>query len=53
MTPRALEGHAWGNPVNFMDLPVPLTSWEASASVVLPIPYEATVSWGAGTKDRA
>lgn len=49
--PRPLEGHAWGNPANFMDLPEPRTSWEDSASVVLPIPYEATVSWGAGTKD--
>lgn len=49
--PSPLSGHAWGNPVNFMDLPAEHTSWAESASVVLPIPYEATVSWGAGTKE--
>lgn len=49
--PSVLDGHAWGNPVNFMDLPAGLTGWEDAAVVVLPIPYESTVSWGGGTKD--
>ncbi len=34
-----------------MDLPPELASWEDSAAVVLPIPYEATVSWGAGARE--
>jgi len=35
---------------NFLDLPPALTSWDRAGVVVLPIPYEATTSWGSGTR---
>lgn len=48
--PPALAGHAWANAPNFLDLPSALCSWADAGVVILPIPYEATTSWGAGTR---
>ena len=49
--PRALAGHAWTDRRNFLDLPPELCRWETAGVVILPIPYEATTSWGTGTRE--
>jgi agmatinase len=38
-------------PWNFLALEEPLSNYETAKAVVLPIPYEATVSYGAGTRN--
>ncbi len=48
--PGALGAHAWENVPNYLDLPPQHTAWDSSGVVILPIPYEATTSWGAGTR---
>ena len=48
--PGAISAHSWANVSNFLDLPPALASWERAGVVVLPIPYEATTSWGTGTR---
>lgn len=48
--PLGLSTHSWANVSNFLDLPPELTSWDDAGVVVLPIPYEATTSWGTGTR---
>lgn len=49
--PRELADHAWGTPANFLGLDPEHAAWHAAGAVILPIPYEATTSWGAGTRD--
>ena len=49
--PGALAGHAWTDPRNFLELPPPLSAWDTADVVILPIPYEATTSWGTGTRE--
>ena len=34
----------------FLDLPPALSSWEHARFAVLPVPYDATCSWGAGAR---
>ncbi|MGH7542030.1 MAG: agmatinase, partial [Gemmatimonadota bacterium] len=49
--PPELAGHPWAAPYNFLELSHEEAAWDRAAAVVLPIPYEATVSWGSGTRD--
>lgn len=49
--PASLRTHAWSPAVNFMGLEPHQTAWDDSGAVVLPIPYDATTSWGAGTRE--
>lgn len=49
--PPELADHAWGTPANFLGLDPRHVVWETAGAVILPIPYEATTSWGAGTRD--
>ncbi len=51
--PARLARHAWQPPANFLGLDPDLAEWADSAAAILPIPYEATTSWGswgAGTR---
>ncbi|MFQ5678181.1 MAG: agmatinase [Gemmatimonadota bacterium] len=49
--PGALEGHSWTTPCSFLGLEPAATVWDEAEAVILPIPYEATTSWGAGTRE--
>jgi agmatinase len=40
----------WGAPVNFLGLPDPAPPLERAPIVILPVPYEATVSYMGGTR---
>lgn len=40
----------WGAPINFLGLPAADTAFEAAGIVILPVPYEATVSYMGGTR---
>lgn len=48
--PASLAGHPWAAAKNFLGLDPAVSRWADSRAVVLPIPYEATVSWGTGTR---
>lgn len=45
-----LAAFLWGPPDNFLGLPPEESSFESARVVILPVPYEATVSWGGGTR---
>ena len=45
-----MTGYETLAPNNFLGLPEEYTTYERSAAVVLPIPYEGTVSYGQGTR---
>lgn len=47
---RRLAAFSWGPPDNFLGLPPEESSFESARVVILPVPYEATVSWGGGTR---
>jgi len=47
---KALAQLPWGAPVNFLGLPEAETAYEAAPVVILPVPYEATVSYMGGTR---
>ncbi|MGH7644495.1 MAG: arginase family protein, partial [Gemmatimonadales bacterium] len=47
---RSLRKFPWGAPVNFLGLPAGETSLESAGVVILPVPYEVTVSWMGGTR---
>jgi agmatinase len=47
---RRLAEFSWGPPENFLGLPPEESSFRAARVVILPVPYEATVSWGGGTR---
>lgn len=47
--PPALEGHAWSDSDGFLGLPVGSADGGTVGTVILPVPYEATTSWGSGT----
>lgn len=49
--PEALAARPWGVPGEFLGLEEARSSWERAAAVILPIPYEATTSWGTGTRE--
>ena len=48
--PDALKDLPWELPRNFLGLEGDAGSWESAGVVILPIPYEATVSYQGGTK---
>ncbi|HEX2205269.1 MAG TPA: agmatinase [Longimicrobium sp.] len=48
--PDALQDLPWELPRNFLGLEGEKAGWEHAGVVVLPIPYEATVSYQGGTK---
>ena len=48
--PLDLAGLDWAPASNFLGLDSADATWENAAAVVLPIPYEATTSWGTGTR---
>jgi agmatinase len=48
--PDALRDLPWELPRNFLGLEGELGSWDGADVVVLPIPYESTVSYQGGTK---
>ncbi|HXV86337.1 MAG TPA: arginase family protein, partial [Gemmatimonadales bacterium] len=45
-----LEAFSWAPPANFLGLPPDAGGLEAARVVVLPVPYEATVSYMGGTR---
>ena len=47
---RTLRKFPWGAPVNFLGLPAGETTLESAGVVILPVPYEATVSYMGGTR---
>ena len=47
---RALHKLPWGAPVNFLGLPEAETAYDRAPVVILPVPYEATVSYMGGTR---
>lgn len=48
--PRALAALPWAPPDNFLGLPADEAPFDTSPIVVLPVPYEATVSYMGGTR---
>lgn len=50
VVPPGLEGLAWAPTRNFLGLDAADAAWDSAAAVVIPIPYEATTSWGSGTR---
>ena len=48
--PPGLAGLDWAPASNFLGLDAADAAWENSAAIILPIPYEATTSWGTGTR---
>lgn len=48
--PDALQDLPWELPHNFLGLEGDAAEWENAGVVILPIPYEATVSYQGGTK---
>ncbi len=48
--PAGLESLPWGPPETFLGLPETEVSFERASAVVLPVPYEATVSYMGGTR---
>jgi agmatinase len=49
--PGALQEFSWGAPESFLGLPQEHTDFSTAKVVVLPVPYEATVSWIGGTRE--
>ncbi|HEU0012512.1 MAG TPA: agmatinase [Longimicrobium sp.] len=48
--PEALKDLSWELPHNFLGLEGDAATWEKAGVVILPIPYESTVSYQGGTK---
>jgi len=48
--PADLRRLPWGPPESFLGVPAAESLFENCPVVVLPVPYEATVSWGTGTR---
>ena len=51
MVPSGLEDLPWELPHGFLGLSGPSASPEGSGTWILPVPYEATTSWGQGTRN--
>ncbi len=47
--PERLRALSWELPRNFLGLDEAMSDFERARAVILPVPYEATVSYGAGT----
>jgi agmatinase len=50
IVPDALKDLSWELPRNFLGLEGEAGTWEGAGVVILPIPYESTVSYQGGTK---
>ncbi|HEX8244374.1 MAG TPA: arginase family protein, partial [Longimicrobium sp.] len=48
--PAALRDLPWELPRNFLGLEGDAATWDRAGVVILPVPYEATVSYQGGTK---
>ena len=48
--PSSLAGHAWGQHRSYLGVPELEAGLPDAACVILPVPYEATTSWGGGTR---
>jgi agmatinase len=48
--PESLQGLPWELPRNFLGLEGDAATWQNAGVVILPIPYEASVSYQGGTK---
>jgi agmatinase len=48
--PASLDDLPWELPHNFLGLEGPAATWEGADVVILPVPYEATVSYQGGTR---
>lgn len=48
--PESLQGLPWELPRNFLGLEGDAATWRSAGVVILPIPYEASVSYQGGTK---
>lgn len=46
-----LHRHPWGSPRTFLGLEAEDAAWEGARAAILPVPYEATTSWGSGTRE--
>lgn len=49
--PAGLPDLAWELPHRFLGLDDASHAWERAGAVILPVPYEATTSWGSGTRN--
>jgi agmatinase len=49
--PPALSSYRWAALDHFLKLEPGRRAWDDAGVVILPIPYEATTSWGAGTRE--
>ena len=47
--PKSLGDIAWELPHNFLGLDEDASDFDGARVVILPVPYEATTSYGAGT----
>ena len=48
--PAGLDGLPWELPHRFLGLDDEASALEAAGAVLLPVPYESTISWGGGTR---
>lgn len=46
--PAALRGFAWKPGASFLGLGAEDSSWESASHLLVPVPYEATTSYGCG-----
>jgi agmatinase len=50
LLPESLRDLSWEPPHNFLGLEGELATWDRAGAVILPIPYESTVSYQGGTR---
>ncbi len=50
LLPDTLAGLSWGLPRTFLGLDEAASAFASAGAVILPVPYEATTSWGTGTR---
>ena len=48
--PGGLAGLSWGLPRTFLGLDEATSDFASARALILPVPYEATTSWGTGTR---
>lgn len=49
--PDSRKSYEFGPPENFLGLPAPQSEFETSRAMILPVPFEATTSYGGGTRN--
>ena len=47
---HGLVDDAWAAPSNFLGLPSSLSDWDTAQVAILPVPYDATASYGSGAR---